>query len=469
MIELSVERLEALSRIITRPLPWKAFHVAGTNGKGTVAAYLSAFLRAQGHRTGRFTSPHLIDRWDCIAINEKAVNRDLFRHVEDLMIQRAQKECVKPSEFELLTATAFEIFTQEKIKYAVVECGMGGLLDATNIFKPDEVMASIITQIDYDHQSFLGNTLDEIATQKSGIMKKGVPCIALAQNALEVGETLTRKAEEVGAPYFTTEHSRFQEAAENISSVCEELDIMDPQARNLVLAIDAFNLAIDDFPSEFDKTGLRSIVAGVSWPGRLQMIDLNPWIDTPSSVLLDGAHNAASAKALQNYVNRRLRQTQTSSVSWVLAFSAGKDIRSLLQILAQPHDRVHITTFGPVDGMPWVNAESYQNIRDTLMMLQPEREAAPKSLLDFTVDIGSNLAISSGTDIDSQSSLLKEKAGHRNVSGDYQAFRRRATVSRAQKTCIECAIAEGDPVVIAGSLYLVSDILRALRETRQDM
>ena len=130
MIELGLARISTLLR--HTPQPWKAIHVAGTNGKGSICAYLSAMLNASGVRCGRFTSPHLIDRWDCITINDETVRESIFKDAESLVLGRNSTEKIGASEFELLTATAFEVFAKEKIEMGVIEVGLGGRLDATN-------------------------------------------------------------------------------------------------------------------------------------------------------------------------------------------------------------------------------------------------------------------------------------------------------------------------------------------------
>src|SRR4051812_42901739 len=130
MIELGLGRISRLLR--HTPQPWKAIHVSGTNGKGSICAYLSAMLHASGVRCGRFTSPHLIDRWDCITIDEQPVRESIFREAEALVMKRNEVEKIEASEFELLTATAFEVFYKEKVEMGVIEVGLGGRLDATN-------------------------------------------------------------------------------------------------------------------------------------------------------------------------------------------------------------------------------------------------------------------------------------------------------------------------------------------------
>jgi folylpolyglutamate synthase len=224
MIELGLQRI---SRLLSQThLPWRAIHVAGTNGKGSICVYISGMLEAYNNssfrklskrpaiRHGRFTSPHLVDRWDCISINQKTVSSALFHEIEKKVLLRNATEDINASEFELLTATAFEIFTHEKVDIGVIEVGMGGRLDATNILgvpvDADHTsgesitralpLATAIAKIGLDHQSFLGTTLQAIASEKAGILKPTVPLVYDSSNPPEVHDTFQELAAKVGAP-----------------------------------------------------------------------------------------------------------------------------------------------------------------------------------------------------------------------------------------------------------------------------
>ena len=199
MIELGLGRISRLLKDI--PIAWRAIHVAGTNGKGSVCSYASAMLNAGSIKCGRFTSPHLIDRWDCITINDRVVDQRLFCQVEDVVKSRDQKNGIKASEFELLTATAFEIFNHEKVEVGVVEVGLGGRNDATNVLQ--DPLVTVITKIGKDHQSFLGNSLEEIAYQKAGIMKQNVACLVDGSNEGSVIDVLKQNAKESQAAPLT--------------------------------------------------------------------------------------------------------------------------------------------------------------------------------------------------------------------------------------------------------------------------
>ena len=233
MIELGLARISRLVR--QTPQSWKAIHVAGTNGKGTICAYLSAMLHASGIRCGRFTSPHLIDRWDCISINEHSVRESVFHEAEGLVMKRNQTGGIAASEFELLTATAFEVFAKEKIEMGVIEVGLGGRMDATNVMEQKAV--TVISKIGLDHQSFLGNTIEEIAREKAGILRPGVPCVLDRSNPPSVRKVVENYAEEIGTNVIlsSTESSLLKQLSEE--------DYEPHQWQNLACASTAFQLA----------------------------------------------------------------------------------------------------------------------------------------------------------------------------------------------------------------------------------
>jgi len=404
MIELGLGRISRLLR--HTPQPWSAIHVAGTNGKGTICAYLSAMLHASGVRSGRFTSPHLIDRWDCITINEQAVQESVFQEAEDLVLKRNQIEEIGASKFELLTATAFEVFAQEKIEMGVIEVGLGGRLDATNAMENKSV--TVISKIGLDHQSFLGNTIEEIAREKAGIMRPGVPCVLDKSNPHSVQKVVEDYAKEIGTDVIlSSTESSF------LDGLSEE-DFEPHQWENLACAYTAFHLAYTKLESPLHR--LLPAIQNINWPGRLQTVDVRSVTGRSETVLLDGAHNLQSAEVLGSYVDKRLRKS-TNKVTWVLAASQGKELEGILKPLLHPGDCVTAVKFGPVDGMPWVEP------------------MAPQDIL--------TAASASGVDVT-------------------QLYNAEGTVSGALRWA--ATVANGGPIVIAGSLYLVSDVLRLLQD-----
>jgi folylpolyglutamate synthase/dihydrofolate synthase len=407
MIELGLGRVSRLVR--NTPQKWKAIHVAGTNGKGSICAYLSAMLHASGVKCGRFTSPHLIDRWDCITINEQTVRESVFREAEDMVIERDKAEGIGASEFELLTATAFEIFSQEKIEMGVVEVGLGGRLDATNILQNKAV--TIISKIGLDHQSFLGNTIDQIAFQKAGIMRPGVPCVVDKSNIASVLKVVEDHARKIGTDVVlsSTESAFLDELSED--------DFEPHQWENIACAYTAFHLAYTKLDSPLHRLG-PAILNNFQWPGRLQTTNIRSITGRHEMVLLDGAHNSQSAEALGRFVNRKLR-SKTNKVTWVVAASQGKELHGILKPILHKNDCMASVQFGSVDGMPWVKAMD------------------PSEILVSAVAAGIN-----------QAQLY-------NAGNDLPGALRWAT-----------EVAAGGPLVIAGSLYLVSDISRLLRNAK---
>lgn len=409
MIQLGLTRIYRLLQHTS--ISWPAIHVAGTNGKGSVCAYASAMLKANHIKVGRFTSPHLVDRWDCITIDEKTVDEQIFHEVE-LSVKTINQLCnIKATEFELLTAIAFKIFCQEQVEIGVVEVGLGGKFDATNILS--NPLVTVITKIGMDHQTFLGDTIEEIASQKAGIMKKNVPCVVDATNLPTVLDVFKEHAQRNEAGPTIPVCAGFDEADHEVWKVLPKETFEPHQQTNICLAFNAVKLALREsrYPHPVFQQLLHAIPK-VNLPGRLQKLSIEVLTGRKQSILLDGAHNLQSSEVLSKYVNEKLRQ-RGYPVTWLLAFSKGKDVQKMLASLVRPEDNLLATTFGPVDGMPWVQPTDLSQI-----------------LHDAKI-----LGI----------------ANQKGVSGDLLEGLRRAS-----------DLSTGGPLVIAGSLYLVSDVLRLL-------
>lgn len=410
MIELGLSRITRLLK--DTPIPWRAIHVAGTNGKGSVCAYASAMLNAGNIKCGRFTSPHLIDRWDCITIDEIIVNETLFHEVEATVKAKDQDEDIKASEFELLTATAFEIFNRKKVDVGIIEVGLGGRYDATNVLQ--EPCVTVITKIGKDHQNLLGDSLEDIAYQKAGIIKKGAPCMVDGTNDPCVLGTLKNYAREIGAdPLMLV--SQDTERTSQVWSIIAKNQFELHQQMNVCLAFEAVcSLLVQIHPS-LDPVSFVPAIQTTIWRGRLQLLSIQSLTGRKQAILLDGAHNVQSAEALGSYVDRDLREAN-SPVTWVVAVSKGKDVPGLLSPLVRLEDKLFAVEFGPVEGMPWVSPQAVTAIT-----------AAARSL-------------------GIQDQMME---GPRSLVNALQLATR---------------YANGGPLVIAGSLYLVSDVLRLLRE-----
>ena len=410
-IELGLARIGRLLEH-TR-LPWKAIHVAGTNGKGSICAYISAMLHAANIRCGRFTSPHLIDRWDCISINQSVVRQTLFQEVEGQVKQRNAKNGIGASEFEVLTATAFEIFNRENIEVGVVEVGLGGRLDATNVLQNTAV--TVISQIGYDHQSLLGNSLEEIAYQKAGIMRPGIPCVIDNTNEPGVLNVLESYAQEIGAGPLI-KNPQHGDGNSLPREFLEKNSLEPHQQVNLRCAFEAVKDYLKRLHPQQDPSDLLQAAVKAPWRGRLQKQSIESLTGRKEDILIDGAHNGQSAAVLGSYVDRKLR-CGVRGVTWLFGASRGKDLQELLRPLVRDGDNVVVVEFGAVDGMPWV---------------QP----APSSEILEMCRRGKSLR------------------GHVDAGGDVLGALQWSS-----------NIADGGPLVVAGSLYLVSDVLRLLRDS----
>lgn len=415
MIELGLARVTRLLK--NTPLPWRAIHVAGTNGKGSVCAYTSAMLHAGNISCGRFTSPHLIDRWDCVTVNEKTVDKKLFLQVENVVKFRNQIEDIKASEFELLTATAFEIFNREEVEVGVVEVGLGGRDDATNVLK--DPLVTVITKIGQDHQSFLGNTLEDIASHKAGIIKNGAHCLVDGSNHQDVIGVFERHAEKVqaGSILLVTQDIG-AETDGQVWQILPKEKFVEHQQMNICLAFEAIKRVVASARPGLPPASLLPAVRNTLWPGRLQELDTKILTGRVETILLDGAHNLQSARVLGSYVYSKMRRNN-DPVTWVVAMSRGRAVQELLSCLLRPGDHLFAVGFGPVEGMPWVNPAETGEIGSAARSL---------GFLDLAQGIQGGLA---------------------------------ETLTQATK------ISNGGPLVVTGSLYLVSDLLRLLRDAEQ--
>ena len=255
------------------PLLGKVIHVAGTNGKGSVCAMIDSILRAQGYRTGLFTSPHLVTFRERIRLNGEMVTEEAVASGLTAIRDLVNDWDPHPTFFEVTTALALKCFSEAKIDIRHLETGMGGRLDATNAIQSD---VSVITPIDFDHEKWLGQSLGEIAAEKAGIIKRKVPVVSAAQRP-EAKEAIRARAAECEAPieYVTAPYDKTPIALAGSH-----------QKQNAALAIAALRAAKIDIGESAIIRGL----ANVEWPARFQRWD--------ERTIIDGAHNPAAARVL---------------------------------------------------------------------------------------------------------------------------------------------------------------------------
>lgn len=335
-IKLGLERISAVLNLLGNPQDDLNFiHVAGTNGKGSVCAMLSSILIKAGYNTGLYTSPHLIDYVERIKLNGLDISKKDFSAIFEVVYNVAQKNDIHLTEFEILTAMAFVYFKKKNVDIVVLETGLGGRLDATNVIKKNIV--SIITSIDIDHSDRLGNTIEEIACEKSGIIKNKCPVVInegnkgfriinkLASNNIAIAEN-NYKIIDIYNNIFSNGEKDYQLSLlgtwqqENLSLVIKAIEILKENNFNVT--------------EESIKFGLSNTI----WPSRMQFL-------RDKSIIIDGAHNLASAQKLRESLD--LYFSDNSRV-WLFGALKNKDYSSVIENLFKDGDIVILTdSFSP--------------------------------------------------------------------------------------------------------------------------
>jgi dihydrofolate synthase/folylpolyglutamate synthase len=309
-------------------------HVAGTNGKGSTCAMLESIYRAAGLRTGLFTSPHLVSFRERIQVNRQLISEaEVVRLVEALQPWLKQFPADHhPTFFEVITVMALNFFAEQKCDLVIWETGLGGRLDATNIVTP---LAGVITNIAFDHQQWLGDTLEKIAAEKAGIIKPGVPVITTADEP-EVLAVIEKTAREKNAPLINVgQASSLSPSEETKKSETGKMPVLpllgDHQKLNAALAIATIETLQSEIP--VSAAAVRNGLETVSWPGRLQLVQMQ----SGQKILLDGAHNVAGAKALLSALEKNFTAARRTLILGVLQ---DKDWRHICETLAPMAGRI---------------------------------------------------------------------------------------------------------------------------------
>ncbi len=314
-------------------------HIAGTNGKGSIASCLAGILKQAGYRTGLYTSPHLIDFNERININGRQItNKEVVKAYKT--VKQVHKGSREPTFFEFTTAMALYEFGRQKVDWAVIETGMGGRLDATNIVNP---AVSIISNISLEHKMYLGNTIAQIAAEKGGIIKPRVPVVTGARqpSALAVFQSI---ADSKKAPFYRYGQNFRVRRNRNgtfhyygLSHDWKDLktSLVGPhQVNNAALALAACETLVQKKQAQITETHLRDGLQNTVWPGRLEYVSESPLI------ILDGAHNLAAARNLANYLKDNLKQRELILVVGILD---DKPYKAMLRPLMKLCNRVIVT------------------------------------------------------------------------------------------------------------------------------
>ncbi len=316
---------------------FKSIHIAGTNGKGSTSHMLAAILQQAGYKTGLYTSPHLKDFRERIKINGEMISQEFV--VDFVARTKNISEQIQPSFFELTVAMAFEYFAKEKVDIAVIETGLGGRLDSTNIITP---ILSVITNIGYDHMDILGDTLQKIAAEKAGIIKQNVP-VVIGEYIPETKTIFLNKAKQLGAPIhyaqdeYTasninyTDHLLQCDVTDIANSITEsfELDLNGLyQTKNIRTVLSAEKILMQQgftINNEDKKKALKHVKELTGLYGRWDVISARP------TVVLDVAHNVDGIKQLLQQV--AMVSEVSSGLHLVLGMVKDKDISKVLSIL----------------------------------------------------------------------------------------------------------------------------------------
>ena len=415
-MELGLERITRLIAVLpgyARP----TIHVTGTNGKGSTTAILSSIFHASNITSGRFNSPHLVSEWDCISLNGAPISEPFYREMRSRVDQADREHGIKATSFELLTATAMQIFEQVRVDVAIFEVGMGGRLDATNALPDECIILSAITAVALDHQAFLGRTLEEIASEKAGIARPKKVLVVAEQITGSVKDAIKQVADankadlvhappcdrrpwdpEVDGPLpppFGYDPIFNPPAPQPVQvtipsaqmSVKTALTLQgDHQRQNLATALCIVATLLSHPTTTAHRSTLANriiqatIVQGIKTArlyGRLHFINLicppisttaphrahelnhnlnlNPHLQLNLSMIIDGAHNRAGCTALATYLDW-LGLDAPRHYILSLTRSDDKDPRETLTPLLRPGDSVALLPFTPVNSMPWVRA-----------------------------------------------------------------------------------------------------------------
>lgn len=327
-----LERItELLDRCGSPQEKLKVIHVAGTNGKGSVCTMLSSILLEAGYRVGTFTSPYLTKLNECIRCGRNTIHGDALAEITEKLVPMVEQMEDKPSEFELLTAVALLYFIRENCDVVILEAGMGGRRDATNVTDPSAVLLSIITNVALDHTAFLGSTIGEIAFQKAGVIKKGRP-VVFGGMIPEAQAVISAQACDLKSPMVQTDYSNLtvKDSALDGCTFCfgELTDLRITlaglyQPYNAAIVLTAVSVLRENcfaIPDQAIREGLKT----AAWPGRFEILSRKPLI------LYDGAHNEAGMTAAVGSIHRYFGEQRVNLLTGVMC---DKDYETMAELL----------------------------------------------------------------------------------------------------------------------------------------
>lgn len=374
----------------------KIVHIAGTNGKGSIFAYLSSILIAAGFKVGRYISPTISCYEERFQINGKYITKDklarLYNIVEEAM-KREEKTGLKPTLFEVETAISFLYFKEEEVDYALIEVGMGGRMDATNVIRHPEL--TVISSISYDHQAFLGDTLEEISWQKAGIIKESCP-VVLSENSDEVCKVIEQEAKKKKVKCIEIEPTDYEVLSETPYGSTflwkeQRYETKLPGRHQVSNAVTALAASEYLFHKDYEKNNARKAIAkkldemnvksaqqgGIirtCWPGRLEVLKKEPLF------YRDGAHNPDGAKKLAAFLQKYFTNKK---IIYIMGVLKDKEYKKMLRYLMPMAKEVYVFKPKNERGLSaQILADTIKEVADVSVTIESDVNAAVFRALD---------------------------------------------------------------------------------------
>lgn len=375
----------------------KIVHIAGTNGKGSIFAYLSSILIAAGFKVGRYISPTISCYEERFQINGKYITKDklarLYNIVEEAMKREEEKTGLKPTLFEVETAISFLYFKEEEVDYALIEVGMGGRMDATNVIRHPEL--TVISSISYDHQAFLGDTLEEISWQKAGIIKESCP-VVLYENSDEVCKVIEQEAKKKKVKCIEIEPTDYEVLSETPYGSTflwkeQRYETKLPGRHQVSNAVTALAASEYLFHKDYEKNNARKAIAkkldemnvksaqqgGIirtCWPGRLEVLKKEPLF------YRDGAHNPDGAKKLAAFLQKYFTNKK---IIYIMGVLKDKEYKKMLRYLMPMAKEVYVFKPKNERGLSaQILADTIKEVADVSVTIESDVNAAVFRALD---------------------------------------------------------------------------------------
>ena len=375
----------------------KIVHIAGTNGKGSIFAYLSSILIAAGFKVGRYISPTISCYEERFQINGKYITKDklarLYNIVEEAMKREEEKTGLKPTLFEVETAISFLYFKEEEVDYELIEVGMGGRMDATNVIRHPEL--TVISSISYDHQAFLGDTLEEISWQKAGIIKESCP-VVLSENSDEVCKVIEQEAKKKRVKCIEIEPTDYEVLSETPYGSTflwkeQRYETKLPGRHQVSNAVTALAASEYLFHKDYEKNNARKAIAkkldemnvksaqqgGIirtCWPGRLEVLKKEPLF------YRDGAHNPDGAKKLAAFLQKYFTNKK---IIYIMGVLKDKEYKKMLRYLMPMAKEVYVFKPKNERGLSaQILADTIKEVADVSVTIESDVNAAVFRALD---------------------------------------------------------------------------------------